>query len=75
MDLAGATLSARAAAVLDAVAAGELAPGQAAQLVNALGTMAKIIETDDLAQRVAKLEERHANTLHPPDPLGASPAP
>jgi|GEM_PF-4537850 len=62
MDLAGATLSARAAAVLDAVAAGELAPGQAAQLVNALGTMAKIIETDDLAQRVAKLEERHANT-------------
>jgi len=62
LDLAGDTLSAKAAAVLDAVAAGELAPGQAAQLVSALGTMAKIIETDDLAQRVAKLEERHANT-------------
>jgi len=62
MDLAGATLSARAAAVLDAVAAGELAPGQAAQLVSALGTMAKIIKTDDLSQRVSKLEERHANT-------------
>lgn len=60
LDLAGDTLSAKAAAVLDAVAAGELAPGQAAQLVSALGTMAKIIETDDLAQRVAKLEERHA---------------
>ena len=57
LDLAGDTLTDQGRAVLDAVAAGELAPGQAAQLVSALGTMAKIVEADDLAQRVAKLEE------------------
>jgi hypothetical protein len=55
------TLAAKAAAVLSAAAAGQLAPGQAAQMIAALGTVAKIVETDDLAQRIKALEERSAN--------------
>jgi hypothetical protein len=54
------TLTAKASAVLSAAAAGELAPGQAAQLIAALGTVAKISEIDDLATRITKLEEQHA---------------
>lgn len=48
-------------AVLSAVAAGDLAPGQGAQLLQALGSMAKLIETDDLAARIAALEAQSAN--------------
>ena len=54
------TLTAKAAAVLDAAAAGTLAPGQAAQLIAALGAMAKIHEIDELAARITALEGRHA---------------
>lgn len=50
------TLTAKAAAVLTAAAAGVLAPGQAAQLITALGTMAKITEVDELAARITALE-------------------
>lgn len=50
------TLTAKAAAVLSAAAAGELAPGQAAQLITALGTLAKITEVDELAARITALE-------------------
>lgn len=54
------TLTAKAAAVLTAAAAGALAPGQAAQLIAALGTLAKIHEVDELAARIEKLEATHA---------------
>lgn len=54
------TLTAKAAAVLSAAAAGELAPGQAAQLIAALGTLAKIQEVDELAARIEKLEAARA---------------
>ncbi|MCP5263641.1 MAG: hypothetical protein H6929_20010 [Rhodoferax sp.] len=57
----GGTLTAKASAVLHAAASGELAPGQAAQMIAALGTVAKIIETDDLAQRIKALEDRSAS--------------
>ena len=50
------TLTAKASAVLSAAAAGDLAPGQAAQLIAALGTLAKIHEVDELAARIAVLE-------------------
>lgn len=57
------TLSAKANAVLAAAvavaAAGDLAPGQAAQLVAALGTLAKIHEVDELSARIAALEAQH----------------
>ncbi len=54
------TLTAKASAVLSAAAAGELAPGQAAQLIAALGTLAKISEVDELAARMDKLEAARA---------------
>ena len=56
----GGTLTAKASAVLAAAAAGELAPGQAAQLITALGTLAKIHEVDELAARITALEATHA---------------
>lgn len=56
------TLTAKANAVLNAAAAGELAPGQAAQLIAALGTLAKITEIDQLAARITSLEQQHAST-------------
>jgi len=55
------TLTAKATAVLNAAAAGELAPGQAAQLIAALGTLAKISEVDELAARIEKLEAASGN--------------
>ena len=56
------TLTAKAFAVLSAAAAGDLAPGQAAQLIAALGTLAKIHEVDELAVRVTNLEKQHAKS-------------
>ncbi len=55
------TLTAKAAAVLNAAAAGQLAPGQAAQLIAALGTLAKIHEVDELAARITALEAQRGN--------------
>ena len=52
------TPTAKASAVLSAAAAGELAPEQAAQLIAALGTLAKINEVDELAARITSLEEK-----------------
>jgi hypothetical protein len=48
-------------AVLAAAGNGELAPGQAAQLLAGLGALAKLIETDDLVARIAALEAKHGN--------------
>lgn len=59
--LATGTMTAKAGAVLDAAMAGVLAPGQAAQLIAALGTVSKIAEVDDLMTRIEALEQRHAN--------------
>ena len=55
------TLTAKAAAVLSAAAAGDLGPGQAAQLIAALGTLAKIHEVDELAARIAALEAQRGD--------------
>ena len=55
------TLTAKASAVLSAAAAGDLAPGQAAQLIAALGTLAKIHEVDELAARIEKLEAQRGD--------------
>lgn len=53
------TLTAQGRAVLASVAAGELAPGQGAQLLAAIGTLARVVEIDELESRVAALEGRH----------------
>jgi hypothetical protein len=55
---AGATLADQARAVVQAAADGEIAPGQAAQIVTALGGVAKIIETTELVKRIEALETR-----------------
>lgn len=57
---AGGTLTAKANAILSAAASGDLAPTQAAQLIAALGTLAKITEMDELESRIAALEEKNA---------------
>ena len=49
-------------AVLAAAGCGDLAPGQAAQLLAGLAALAKLTETDELARRIGVLEEQHAKT-------------
>lgn len=61
IDLPTGSLTDQGRAVLAAVAAGELAPGQAAQLLTAISGMAKIVEIDELAQRVQALEANHVS--------------
>ena len=50
------TLTEQGRAVLVAVAAGDLAPGQGAALLASLGTLAKLTEADELERRIAALE-------------------
>ncbi|MBK9346722.1 MAG: hypothetical protein IPN06_09960 [Burkholderiales bacterium] len=56
----GGTLTAQGRAVLSAVAGGGLAPSQGAALLGAIGTLARVTEIDELAARVAALEEKNA---------------
>lgn len=53
-------LTQQAHAVVRAVADGDIAPSQAAQIITALGGVAKIQETTDLMERIIKLEQAHA---------------
>ena len=62
MALPTGTLTQQATDVLCAVARGELAPGQGAQLVASIGAVAKIAEVDELTARIEALEKAHANT-------------
>lgn len=52
------TLTEQGRAVLGAVAVGTLAPGQGAALLAGIGTLARVVELDELARRVAVLEGR-----------------
>ena len=56
LALEGSTLTDQGRAVMAAVGAGELAPGQGAALLAALGTLAKLAEADELERRIAALE-------------------
>ena len=58
----GGTLTAQGRAVLRAVAAGELASGQGAALLSAIGTLARITEVDELETRITKLENQNGRT-------------
>lgn len=51
------TLTERATAALDAVANGDLAPDTAAQLIQSVATLARVVEIDEMMQRVARLEK------------------
>lgn len=57
LELKGDTLTEQGRAVLSAVSAGALAPGQASQLIAAIGTLARVAEVDELTERITKLEE------------------
>ena len=54
--LPGETLTEQGRAVLGAIEAGELAPGQGAALIGAIGTLARVAEVDELAARITALE-------------------
>ena len=58
LNLPEGTLAHQAHAVVQAIADGDIAPSQAAQIITALGGVAKIIETTDLLDRITKLEEK-----------------
>jgi hypothetical protein len=57
VEIDGDTLSDQGRAILGAVAAGRLAPGQGAQLMTALGALARVVEVDELEARIRALEE------------------
>lgn len=59
MTLPDGSLTEQGRAVLAAVGAGELAPGQGAQLITAIGSLARVAEIDEIAARLAALEEKH----------------
>ena len=61
IDLPDGTLTDQGRAILRSVAAGELAPGQGAQLLAAIGAMGKIAELDELTARITALEASHGN--------------
>jgi hypothetical protein len=48
-------------AILGAAGLGDIPPGQASQLLSGLAALAKLIETDELAARIAALEEANAS--------------
>jgi hypothetical protein len=57
---AASDLIAAAAALTDAVAVGEVTPSEAASLSQLVGNVAKAVETFELSERLAKLEEQVA---------------
>ena len=61
LTLPDGSLTEQGRAVLASVAAGELAPGQGAALLGAIGALARVAEIDELAARVAALESKNGN--------------
>lgn len=60
LTLPDGTLTQQGRAVLASVARGELAPSQGAALLGAIGTLARVLEIDEMEARLTKLEEHHA---------------
>ena len=60
LSLPDGTLTQQGRAVMASVAAAELAPGQGAELLGAIGTLARVTEIDELARRIEALEEKNA---------------
>ena len=61
LTLPDGTLTDQGRAVLKAVAVGELAPGQGASLLSAIGALARVTEIDELTARIETLEAAYAN--------------
>ena len=62
LPAADASLTQQARDILASVARGEIAPTQAVQLIGAVGTVAKLIEVDELKARIEALEAANGNT-------------
>lgn len=62
MDLPEGDLTAKGQAILNATARGELAPSQAAALIGAVGTLARVAEVDELERRIKALEESNGKS-------------
>ncbi len=62
LNLPNGTLTDQGRAVMAAVSAGELAASQGAALVGAIGALARVVELDELAARVAHLEKHHGKS-------------
>lgn len=60
-QIAHGTLSARAGSVLSALSKGDVSPDTALQMLAALGTLAKLNEMQDLADRITALERGTQN--------------
>ncbi|TSA15834.1 MAG: hypothetical protein D4R79_00070 [Comamonadaceae bacterium] len=59
LTLPDGTLTQQGRAVLASVARGELAPSQGAALLGAIGTLARVLEIDEMEARLTKLEQHH----------------
>lgn len=59
--LTGDTLSEQGRSVLAAIGAGDIAVSHGTQLVQALASMARVVEIDELQSRIAALEANHGN--------------
>lgn len=57
LELPDGSLTEQGRSVLAAVSDGSLAPSQAAQLLAAIGALARVAEIDELTERITKLEE------------------
>ena len=62
VDMPHGTLAQQAHAVVQAAAEGDIAPSQAAQIITALGGVAKIVETTELLARIEVLESKHGKS-------------
>ena len=59
LELTGDTLTDQGRAVLSAVSAGLLTTGQGSQLIAAIGSLARLVEIDELTTRITALEVMH----------------
>lgn len=57
----GDTLTENGQSVMKALSTGQIGANQAAQLLAAIGTLAKIQEVDEMIRRIDKLEAQYAN--------------
>jgi hypothetical protein len=62
LSLPDGSLTDKGRAVLACVAAGELAPGQGAALLGAIGALARVAEIDELETRLSQLEKHHGQS-------------
>ncbi|HKZ10385.1 MAG TPA: DUF5681 domain-containing protein [Rhodanobacteraceae bacterium] len=57
-----ATPTAKAQAVMDAIASGKIPPDIGAQLITAIGALVRVVEMDELERRIAALETAKGGT-------------